>query len=402
MDGFTYPNEVNIQWDLLIVIYPYITGLVAGAFIVSSLYHVFGIAQLKPVARLSLLVAWTFLAVCPLPLILHLGRPERAFEMFLTPNFTSAMSGFGFIWFGYFILLTVETWLVFRKDIVGYYMRAKDGIKKTLYSVLALGVYDVSEKTLAKDHKIIKVLAAIGIPTAILLHGYVGFIFGAVKGEPWWATPLMPIIFILSAVVSGIALLTISYVVITKIRKATLDHDCLHTMILWLGGFLTVAITLESLEVLSMLYMSEDSWEIISELIGQKIGVSYLGIQFALGSLLPLLVLATIAMVKLNRRNKTILASVASVAILVGVFAMRWNVVIGGQLVSKSLRGFTSYSPTLLGREGILVAAGLMLLPFVLFAVISYFVPPWQSEIETTAMASEKGRVIYGKPAHTH
>src|SRR3989304_1484267 len=120
MTGFVYPNEGIIEWDLLITIYPFITGLVAGAFVVSSLYHVFGISKLKPVARFSLVTALAFLIAAPLPLVIHLGRPERALEMFLTPNLSSAMSGFGYIWFFYLLLVLAEIWFVFRQDIIRY------------------------------------------------------------------------------------------------------------------------------------------------------------------------------------------------------------------------------------------------------------------------------------------
>jgi Ni/Fe-hydrogenase subunit HybB-like protein len=382
MSGFIYPNEALIEWDLLIVIYPFITGLVAGAFIVSSLYHVFGLTKLKPVARLSLITALAFLLVCPLPLTIHLGHPERALEMFLRPNLISAMSGFGYIWMMYLLLVLAEVWLVFRKDIVGYYLKEEEGIKKTIYSVLALGVYDISEKSLATDKKIIGLLALLGIPAACLLHGYVGFIFGAIKANPLWSTPLMPIIFLLSAIVSGMALLIVLYVIVTKIRKAPLDHDCLHFMALWLGGFLTLAFTLEGLEVLSMSYEAEESLEIIRQLLTEKIVISYLGIQFLLGSVLPLFILAGAVLSKFSKQIKASLIILASTLILVGVFAMRWNVVIGGQLISKSLRGFTSYTPPLLGLEGILVSVAFMVLPFIIFAVIVYIIPPWQEEIK--------------------
>ncbi len=381
MEGFLYPNEGVIQWDLLITIYPYITGLVAGAFIVSSLYHVFGITKLKPVARFSLIVALAFLIVTPLPLTIHLGRPERALEMFLTPNLNSAMAAFGYIWLFYLLLLLVEVWLVFRPDIVRY-VGSSEGIKKTIYSVLALGFYHISEEALAIDKKLIKVLSLIGIPAAFLLHGYVGFIFGAVKANPWWSTPLMPIIFLLSATVSGIALLIVMYGVVMKIRKAPLDHDCLRSLSLWLLGFLSVNVVLEVLEVFTMLYESEESWGIVSQLITQKIGLSYFGIQFVMGSLLSLFILGIAATVKLREPVRTSLVYLASALVLIGVFAMRWNVVIGGQLMSKSLRGFTSYSPPLLGIEGILVAGGLMLLPFIVFSIIAYLIPPWQEEVK--------------------
>ncbi len=379
MEGFLYPNEGVIEWGLLIVIYPYITGLVAGAFIVSSLYHVFGLKALKPVARFSLLTALAFLLVTPLPLTIDLGRPERALEMFLTPNLTSAMAAFGYIWLFYLLLVLSEIWLVFRPDIVRY-AGSTEGIKKAIYSILALGVYDISEKSLAIDKKLIKVLSFIGIPAAFLLHGYVGFIFGAVKANPWWSTPLMPIIFLLSAIVSGIALLIVMYIVVTKIRKAPLDHACLRSLALWLGGFLTAAVVLEGLEVFSMLYESEESWGIIAQLITQRITISYFGIQFILGSVVPLFVLGLVVLANLQEDTKISLTFLSSVLVLIGILAMRWNVVIGGQLISKSLRGFMSYSPPLLGLDGIIVATVLMILPFIILAIIVYFIPPWQEE----------------------
>ncbi|MBI4186874.1 MAG: polysulfide reductase NrfD [Chloroflexi bacterium] len=379
MEGFIYPNEGVVEWDLLITIYPFITGLVAGAFVVSSLYHVFGMKSLKPVARFSLITALAFLLVTPLPLIVHLGHQERGLEMFLTPNFTSAMSAFGYIWLMYLLLVLGEVWLIFRPDIVRYALSSQ-GIKKTIYSVLALGVYDVSEEALSIDRKLIKALAAIGVPAAFLLHGYVGFIFGAVKANPWWSTSLMPVIFLMSAVVSGIALLIGMYIVVAKIRRMPLDHGCLRSMTLWLWGFLSLDLVLEGLEVFTMLYESEESWGIVHQLITEKIAVSYLGIQFVLGSVLPLLIIGFIELSGLKENIKTPFRFVSAFLVVAGVFAMRWNVVIGGQLLSKSLRGFISYTPPLLGLDGILVAAAIMTLPFIAFFILSHLLPPWPEE----------------------
>lgn len=379
MTGFVYPNDVSIEWDLLIVIYPFITGLVAGAFVVSSLYHVFGLTRFKPVAKLSLLTALAFLLVTPMPLIIHLGHPEKALEMLLRPNFVSAMSGFGYIWFFYLLLVVTEVWLVFRPDIV-IYAKGSDGIKKTIYTALALGVLDMSDRAYAIDKKIIKILAMIGIPAACLLHGYVGFIFGAVKANPWWSTPLMPIIFLLSAVVSGMALLIVLHVVISRIRSVPVDHDCIRYITLWLGAFLTVAFVLEGLEVFSMSYESAESWDIISELLTEKIPLSYFGVQMIMGALIPLLIMALAVTIVSRDRIRTSLSLLSAALILVGVFAMRWNVVIGGQLYSKSFRGFTEYIPPLFGAEGILMGVAVLLLPLILFAALVYVLPPWAEE----------------------
>src|SRR6058998_2744091 len=119
VQGFMYPNEIELQWSILIVLYPYITGLVAGAFILASLARVFNVGAVRPTYRLALLTALAFLLVAPLPLQLHLGHPERSFEMYLTPHRTSAMAMFGFVYLWYLlVVLLMEIWLDYRKDIV--------------------------------------------------------------------------------------------------------------------------------------------------------------------------------------------------------------------------------------------------------------------------------------------
>src|ERR671923_2363769 len=119
VDGFMYPNEVELQWSILIVLYPFVTGLVAGAFILASLERVFNVSAVKPTYRLALLTALSFLLVAPLPLQLHLGHPERSLEMYLTPHRSSAMAMFGFVYLWYLMgVLMIEIWLDYRKDIV--------------------------------------------------------------------------------------------------------------------------------------------------------------------------------------------------------------------------------------------------------------------------------------------
>src|SRR5271169_1722509 len=119
VDGFMYPNEVELQWSVLIVLYPYITGLVAGAFILASLERVFKVDAVRPTYRLALLTALAFLLVAPLPLQLHLGHPERSLEMYLTPHTSSAMAMFGFVYLWYLmVVLLLEIWLDYRRDIV--------------------------------------------------------------------------------------------------------------------------------------------------------------------------------------------------------------------------------------------------------------------------------------------
>src|SRR5512139_3414535 len=136
VQGYMYPNEVELQWSILIVLYPFTTGLVAGAFILASLERVFNVQAVKPTYRLALLTALAFLLVAPLPLQLHLGHPERSFEMYLTPHTSSAMAMFGFVYLWYLmVVLLLEIWLDYRKEIV-LLSRSETGWKGKVYKVL--------------------------------------------------------------------------------------------------------------------------------------------------------------------------------------------------------------------------------------------------------------------------
>jgi len=380
--GFVFPNELHVAWTIMIALYPYITGLVAGAFIVSSLYHVFGDKDLKPVGNMALVAALCFIFYCMTPLLFHLGKPFRCFNIMFTPNLQSAMSIFGFICFFYMGVLLVEIWLVFRKDIIE---RSREGffLKRWFYALLALGVTDLTEESLALDKKIIGVLAAIGIPAACVLHGYVGFIFGAIKSNPWWSTPLMPLIFLLSAIVSGIAILILMYMLVMKIKKKAINVPCIQALCKYFWGFLIFAVTLEELQVLTMGYMAQESWGIISVLLSKKLWFSYNWLQVYIGACVPLVLLGIVSLRSLKDKTVILLAALSSFLILVQVFAMRWNVVIGGQLFSKSLRGFSDYDLPFLGKEGMLVALILFSLPFITFYICSLILPIFKDEGES-------------------
>lgn len=389
--GYVFPNDLHINWSLMIVLYPYITGLVAGAFIVSSLYHVFEIEALKPVSRFALMASLAFLLVATWPLLLHLGHPFRGINVMITPNATSAMAGFGYFYSGYMIILLFEVWLVFREDIITYARRSR-GLKQTIYKILALGVYDTSEKALAIDRKMIKFLAAIGIPGAFLLHGYVGFLFGALKSNPWWSTPLMPIIFIFSAVVSGIAALIVMYQVAMKLKGLVIDRACIDTMCGWLWMFLMITASLELLELVTLAYEKAEEWEIISQLLSGPLAFSFLGLQMIVGVLIPFVLLMIIVLMKGNMGDKVAntLSFTAATLLLIQVFAMRWNVVIGGQMISKSLAGLReAYRPDLFGREGIMMAIGIMVVPFIIIFVVEWLLPMFKYSEEQTKKLQE-------------
>ncbi len=382
ISNFVFPNDLHVHWSLMIVLYPYITGLVAGAFIVSSLYHVFHIKALKPVAQFSLLFALAFLICATWPLMNHLGHPERAMSMMLTPNPTSAMAGFGYIYSAYFIVLLLEIIFIFRPTVVALGAKAT-GFMKMLYGVLGLGSDNVSEKALKLDHKIISFLAAIGIPMACVLHGYVGFIFGGIKANPLWATPLMPLIFLLSACVSGIAGIILTYIILMKASGKKIDIDCVQTLIKFLWGFFILDFVFEMLELFSHFYMATHHWHTLEALYSGPLFQTFWVYQVGIFSVIPFFLLMAMSLIKFKDGLLLFFAPIVSIMILLQVILMRWNVVVGGQLMSKSERGATTFHPMWFEKEGIAVAIFIMIAPVVILWIIGKILPFWQTEEET-------------------
>jgi predicted membrane protein len=399
---FVYPNEF-IYWSIQIVMYPYMTGLVAGAFVLSSLYHVFGQRDLKEIAQFSLVFSLALLPVAAVPLLLHLQQPTRAMEPLLTPHFTSAIAAFGIVFSTYGLIVLSEIWFVYREYFVAQVHALKDqpGIgnrmRRLVYRGLTLGAYDVSEEAIRVDHKAAKILAGVGIPVACFLHGYAGFIFGSVKANALWMSPLMPVIFIMSAVVSGIALCMLTYIVImewqafrnrrrggavqaTEIKGA--EKEVIDKATRYLLGFLVAAISLEILDLIFRGYTAMKSWDILRSVMYGKDFINIFVLQYTLGNLVPFALLLL--------PGRTIKRTVvALLLVLFGVFMMRWNVVIGGQAFSLSFSGYMHYHIPIIPhsmetyKEGLFGALTVAALPFVLFWIINKFVPSLRRDVGT-------------------
>src|SRR4051794_36255014 len=373
-----YPNEVELQWSVLIVLYPFITGLVAGAFILASLERVFRVEAVRPTYRLALLTALAFLLVAPLPLQLHLGHPERSFEMYLTPHTTSAMAMFGFVYLWYLmVVLVTEIWLDYRKELV-LAARASTGMTRLFYRVLTLGSNNISPESLRIDDKVGRIVTIIGIPSAFMLHGYVGFIFGSIKANPWWSTPMMPIVFLFSAIVSGIAMVMLLYVVLSWWRRVAVDMVCVDMVAKYLFYAFLVDFSLEMLDLIHRIYEADESFRALDFMVHTKLFFSQIVLQLILGTGVPILLLGATQLLRLAPPVRTRMYLTAGCLTLIGIFAMRWNVVIGGQLFSKSFLGYTTYKLAFATREGLLPAIVLMILPFGILAVLLRVLPPWE------------------------
>ncbi len=397
---FVYPNEY-IYWTIQIVMYPFMTGLVAGAFVLSSLYHVFGVKQLKEIARFSLVFSFALLPVAMMPLLLHLLQPQRGIEVMMTPHFTSAIAAFGIVFTTYAMIVGSELWFVYRAHFVEKAQNLKQQpargvlvlLRYLLYAALTLGAWDLSEHALEQDEKGVKVLAGLGIPVACFLHGYAGFIFGSVKANALWMTPLMPVIFICSAVVSGIALCMLTYIVTMELRKLMLawkrrqnpelpsteelksaEIQVVTMTTRYLLMFLVLAISLELLDLIFRGYTAVKSWDILRSVIYGRDFVSIFVLQYGFGNLVPFIILLL--------PRPTIRRAVAgTLLVLLGVFMMRWNVVIGGQAFSSSFEGFMHYHLPIWPhdletfKEGLFGALLVGVTPFLLFWLLARLLP---------------------------
>lgn len=384
--GYVYPNETDLPWSQLIVIYPYITGLVAGAFVVSSLDHVFHIKGFAPISKFALLTALCFMIFAPSPLLFHLGQPTRAFNAVITPHWTSAMAAFGYVAGFYLCLLVLETWFAFREDIVAM-SKSRSGIMGKVYGWLTLGSDDVSPKALTIDHKVARILSMIGIPSAMGLHGYVGFVFGSLKAREWWSSDLMPVIFLLSAAASGVGLLIVLYVIASKLRKTPISDDAMRGLLYVMFAGVAIVMVIEGLEILEMFYKQREGINTIKSLIGGPIWAGMV-IQWAM-SVFVMVVTSALLIFDVHGKRLVTWLFMSGLAIMIGVLAMRWNVVIGGQEVSKTMRGLLTFTPEVFGRESLFTCLLISICPFLVLWGVVKFLPPWGEKIEPDHRVSE-------------
>jgi hypothetical protein len=197
--------------------------------------------------------------------------------------------------------------------------------------------------------------------------------------------------------VSGIALLILVYQTLSKLTRKVVQADTITSMARWLWFFLIITVTLELLEIIMLAYEKSEAWHIISPLLTTRLQFSFISMQMIVGSLIPFILLMVVTVMNryLHDKVRNTLTYLASLLLLLQVFSMRWNVVIGGQLLSKSFRGLRSaYEPHLFEKEGIATAVVLFVLPFVFLYVFDKLLPieaPPGAHAPDPDSASEQG-----------
>jgi len=273
-------------------------------------------------------------------------------------------------------VLVFEIWLDYRREIVLLSQTSK-GLLRLIYKVMTLGSSNISERALHIDDKVGWIVTLVGIPSAFLLHGYVGFIFGSIKANPWWSSPLMPVVFIFSAMVSGIAAVMLLYMATTKLRGQKIDMCCVDTIAMYMFYIFIIDFSLEMLDLVHRVYEADESFRSLNFMVHTKLYFSQIVVQICLGTIVPLVLLFLTQVAKLEEMARKRIYILSGSLALIGVLAMRWNVVIGGQLFSKSFLGYTTYKMELVTREGLLVAVGLTILPLLFLWALVKLLPPW-------------------------
>ncbi len=372
VEGFVYPNH-EVFWGILIVIYPYFVSIITGMVTVYAIAE-FWRKELKDIEKLVVVSSLPFVLSALLPLLLDLGQPQRAFEIYVTPNFSSVMAVFGIVYLTELFTLLGEMWFLFRVDIIRMAQTEENRFLRLLYRILTLGVYDTSEEARKLDKKVIKVLTGIELIAAWCLS-YVSFLFGVVKSNPWWNTTILPVSFVFGGLAAGGAMVLLLYLVFTRAYGIERKADVVSTVANYAFYFMLAAFALETINTILYAYKEDIAWAVI-KLASTELAVP-LAIQ-VIGSLEALLFLKYVCYRCNMGKIDTLFIAIASFTILVVVFAMRWNMVIGAQLIDYSLRGFVSYTPPLWGREGLIAALGVLLAPFIMLPIVAYLFPPYE------------------------
>lgn len=366
-------------WGLDIPNYFWFTGSSAAAFIVSSFAHVFGMKKFKPIAGFSLLVAFVLLVAAPMNLIDDLRQPGRMINFFLYgwENFgTSPMKWGVLLLAAYPILILAEALVLYRPFLVRRLQEANSGLTRALFKAMTLGRTDLSESALHKDERLGFILGAVGIPLALCVHGYTGYILGVVHSSPLWHTPLMPILFLASAMVSGTGLLLVLLPVAQRFFTATgrIDQEVMTALARLLGWSIIIDLVVRFFWLTFAVAFNSDERYRLMDFFGYHFH-EIVWVEYVLCLLIPLL----IAFSPLGRRLPWQFA--IGLVAAAGVWLFRWNTVIGGQTIGKTTAGLLSYHPHLFGAGSVsAVLANWLLFVALLCAVLLVF--PWDEEMD--------------------
>ncbi|MBM4763058.1 NrfD/PsrC family molybdoenzyme membrane anchor subunit [Bacillus sp. B15-48] len=327
--GLAATNLSSITpWGAWIAFYIFFVGLSAGSFLLSTLIYVFGMEEYERIGKAALFTAIVCMIVALTFVLMDLGRPERMMNAIIYWNVTSPLAWEVHFYLVYIALLTVELYVAMREDLVR--AARTNTLKGKVARLLIFKTSTINEETKHRDHKWMKILGTIGIPIAILgVHGGTGTIFALVKARPAWNTAIFPIIFVVSAMVSGTALLLAMYVIKRKVQKKPIDHKMVVSLSKMMVAFLIIDLGLQFYEYLTSWYgLEAEHLDTLRTMLASKMAWSFWGVQMFLGAVVPI----TIVFWKKTSQNINALL-VAAICIVIGIIAVRFNIVLPSLIV---------------------------------------------------------------------
>ncbi len=329
-----------VVWGLYIITFIFFIGLSAGGLIISSSSHVFGVERWKPISRLATLMAFVCVAVAGVTIVADLGRPDRVLNLFMYPQLDSP-----FIWdltvvLSYLTISVVDLWFMCRADLA----------KK--HSIFAFGMNDVSDRAVARDHTIVKVISFVALPAAIMLHSVTAWIFGLQMARPWWNTAILAPVFLASAMVSGLALLIATALLAKRRGLLELDMSVLYEIGKLLAVVLLIDFFLKSAQLLTEYWPQADPELARLSLVTAGPFTPLFITEWIIGGIIPFAILAY------PRTRKTAGSlMIACILLIVGVFAYRIELILPafvaplvslppGQALGQYIPGVSSFAVT--------------------------------------------------------
>ncbi|WP_095274184.1 NrfD/PsrC family molybdoenzyme membrane anchor subunit [Helicobacter sp. 11S03491-1] len=366
-------------WGIDIPNYFWFTGVSVAAFIISSFGNVFGMKSYKPIAGFSLLVAFVLLVAAPLNLIDDLKQPGRISNFFTHgwENFpTSPMKWGVLILVSYFFLLLFNVLIFYREYFVHAYHCTNNKFLKTIFKIASLWRIKLGEAQEQKNHKIGLILSVIGIFFALSVEGYTGYILGATHGVALWHTPLMPILFLASAMVGGTGLLVVILCIFQRFFAdfKKIDYDMVDRLMKLLAWFIVIDLTIRFFWLTFAIPFNGEEKYALMRFFKANLTETIL-IEYILCLLIPMV----IGFVSKLRKNLFISLFGAAIC-SIGVWDFRWNIVIGGQSIGRTTPGLLNYIPDFWGQDSIISALSNWGI-FIALLCLVMAIFPWDKEM---------------------
>lgn len=297
MATMTYDVFHQVEWGGLLALYFFVGGLSAGSFITSAVAALLKKEKYRPLIKIGGILALVFIALTPVLLIVELEQPTRFWHLFV-PTYIHLTSfvGWGTIFLSLFGLVCLLYYLAIRRE----------------------------------DEKNIRLLGGIGIPLAMFVATYTGYVLASVQGRALWNSAILPVLFMVSAVISGLAIVLASAIILNK-TKETVSGDVLVKMATIMGLFLILDLLLFAADGYVAYTSGVEEHEAAMILLSGPLSFLFIGVQLVIGALIPILLLLSPGL-----KGSSTGQLVASIFVLAGALTMRYLVLAAGQAVPLS------------------------------------------------------------------